>query len=393
MPSRFMPYLPSFGLGFTQIIGYGTLMYAYAILLPVMADELGLSLSSVFGILSLALFFGGLVSPLAGVLVDRFGGRYVMSIGSMVAGLAVVSLSQIEDRYGLFFAILLAEGAGMFVLYNVAFAAVARLESPVPTPRSISIITLFGGVASTIYWPLTLALETRWGWQMSWIILGTVLLVTCVPIHFFVLNGKQKPPAQSDERERPDWPQLHGVARKRGMIWMIVTFIFSGYLMGAVMTLWVTNVQDLGHTAAMAALAGAIIGPFKTVGRALEMLVSRNLYPLITYLLAVSLMMSGFIIPADFWLYGARCHNCCSALWHGRRYKNHRSRYAAAGAVWSQRLRHTTWMDIVCTDGCKCISSVCVCMDDRELRWLVEFCQYDSRDGTGNSDLLPDTGP
>jgi MFS family permease len=79
------------------------------------------------------------------------------------------------------------------------------------------------------------------------------------------------------------------------MLWMVTSFIFSGYLMGAVMTLWVTNVEDLGHSAAMAALAGAVIGPFKTVGRFLELLVSRNLYPLVTYFLAVGLMMAGFL--------------------------------------------------------------------------------------------------
>ena len=30
-------YLPAIGLGITQIMGYGTLMYAYAVLLPHMA--------------------------------------------------------------------------------------------------------------------------------------------------------------------------------------------------------------------------------------------------------------------------------------------------------------------------------------------------------------------
>ena len=38
-------YLPAVGLGITQIMGYGTLMYAYAVLLPRMATDFGLSLS------------------------------------------------------------------------------------------------------------------------------------------------------------------------------------------------------------------------------------------------------------------------------------------------------------------------------------------------------------
>lgn len=294
------PYAPSVGLGITQIIGYGTLMYAYAVLLPIMAEDLGLSLSTVFGILSLGLFFGGLLSPLAGMLVDRHGGRMVMGAGSVVAGLALICLSLVEGRYGLFLAILVAEGAGMFVLYNVAFASVARLASPVPAPRAISVITLFGGVASTIFWPLTLALEARFGWETTWVLYGLLVLSVCAPVHFLVLRGPHREPGENENRVREDWPELKGQARRRGMFWMVVSFVFSGYLMGAVMTLWVTNVQDLGHTAAMAALAGAVIGPFKTVGRALEMLISRNLYPLWTYALAMGFMMAGFLVLLIF---------------------------------------------------------------------------------------------
>ena len=291
--------LPAIGLGISQIMGYGTLMYAYAVLLPHMATDLGLSLSAVFGILSLGLFFGGLVSPIAGTLVDRFGGRWVMVVGSCVAGVSLMLLSLVEGRYGLFWTILLAEGAGMFVLYNVAFASVARLDLKMPAKQSISVITLFGGVASTIFWPLTLALFNRFGWETTWVILGAAYLVICVPIHYFALRGAEKDP-DAPKPNQIDWPELTGEARKRGMLWMVISFIFSGYLMGAVMTLWVTNVQDLGHTAAMAALAGAVIGPFKTVGRFFEMLVSGNMYPLVTYALALGLMMAGFLTLLTF---------------------------------------------------------------------------------------------
>ncbi|MEO0545190.1 MAG: MFS transporter [Pseudomonadota bacterium] len=288
-------YRPAITLGVTQILGYGTLMYAYAILLPRMAETLELSLSTVFGILSLGLFFGGLVSPIAGTLVDRFGGRWVMAAGSVVAGVSLMGLSMVEGRIALFAMILLAEAAGMFVLYNVAFASVARLESTVKPARAISIITLFGGVASTIFWPLTLALETRLGWESTWIVLGMIMLLVAAPLNFLALSGRQKSPEEREESAHSDWPELQGPDRQRGMIWMVISFVFSGYLMGAVMTLWVTNVQDLGHSAAMAALAGAVIGPFKTVGRFFEMVVSRNLYPMMTYALSMGLMLSGFI--------------------------------------------------------------------------------------------------
>lgn len=306
LPRLDRDYFPAIGLGITQIIGYGTLMYAYAVLLPEMAKDLGLTLSEVFGILSLGLFFGGLAAPVAGKLVDRFGGRWVMTLGSVVANIALMAMSQVDGRMGLFVLILLAEGAGMFVLYNVAFASIARLDLGVPPQRAISVITLFGGVASTIFWPLTLALFNRYGWETTWVILGLGGLLICTPIHFLALRGPERALDAPGPDNAPDWPELTGPLRRQGMLWMVVSFIFSGYLMGAVMTLWVTNVQDMGHTAAMAALAGALIGPFKTVGRFFEMLVSRNMYPRVTYALSLGLMLSAFVVllTAGFTLSG-----------------------------------------------------------------------------------------
>ncbi|MEL6510652.1 MAG: MFS transporter [Pseudomonadota bacterium] len=287
-------HLPSIGLGVSQIMGYGVLYYAYAILLPEMADSLGLTLAGIFGVLSLALFFGGFLSPVAGMLTDRFGGRYVMTGGALSAGLATMAVGFVEGRSSLFVVVLILEAAAMFVLYAVAFASVARLDLSVTPQRSITIITLFGGVASTIFWPLTLALYEAVDWRMTWMILGAAYLVICVPLHWVCLSGPERDPRGESARPQ-DWPELTGPTRRKGMSWMVASFIFSGYLMGAVMTLWVTNVQDLGHSAALAALAGAVIGPFKTVGRFLELLVSRNLYPLNTYWLSLGLMMAGLL--------------------------------------------------------------------------------------------------
>lgn len=366
--------IPAIGLGVTQIMGYGTLMYAYAVLLPEMAKDLGLTLSEVFGILSLGLFFGGLVSPIAGKLVDHCGGRWVMTLGSIVASLALMAMSQIEGRIGLFVLILVAEGAGMFVLYNVAFASVARLDLGVLPQRSISVITLFGGVASTIFWPLTLALFNRYGWETTWVILGFSALLICTPIHFFVLRGPERAAGAPKPDNAPDWPELTGHLRKQAMLWMVVSFIFSGYLMGAVMTLWVTNVQDLGHTAAIAAFAGAVIGPFKTVGRFFEMVVSRSMYPLVTYALSLGLMFSGFVVLLIFGFTLTGLLLAAALYGNGRRDQNHRARHPAFGVLRCQRLRRTTWMDLFCANGDQRLRPFCFCMDHTNLRRLVVFC-------------------
>ncbi len=54
-----MPVAAVFGLGATQIIGYGTLYYAFSILVPDIARDIGRSESWVFGAFSVALLIGG----------------------------------------------------------------------------------------------------------------------------------------------------------------------------------------------------------------------------------------------------------------------------------------------------------------------------------------------
>lgn len=101
MPPNWRKYEAVIGLGITQIMGYGTLYYAFSVLLPEIAGDLGLTLSGAFGVFSMALLLGGLVSPLAGMAVDRFGGRWLMTVGSMAAGLALIAMGFVQDRIGL----------------------------------------------------------------------------------------------------------------------------------------------------------------------------------------------------------------------------------------------------------------------------------------------------
>lgn len=286
-------FLPSMALGITVTVGYGTVYYAYAILLPYMAKDLGLRLSHIFGILSLGIFVGGLVLPVWGHIVDRFGGKWLMTFGALLSGLALIPLAYVNNSIELFFAIAIAEIFGLSILYNVAFPSVTRLKLSVSPQHSISVITLFGGVASTIFWPATLALYEHMGWANTWLVWGAVLILVCAPLNFYALNRPEHD-AKSNAKKQPlPYPLVAEKQRKLALFGMVASFMMSGYIMGALMTLWVTNLQDLGHTATMAAIAGAVIGPFKTVGRFAEMLISKNLYPLITYFASIGLMLSG----------------------------------------------------------------------------------------------------
>jgi hypothetical protein len=70
-------------------------------------------------------------------------------------------------------------GAG---LYDPAFSMLGRIYGQ--SARSlITAVTLFGGFASTVCWPLTAYLEARLGWRGTCVAYGLLQLSFALPIH------------------------------------------------------------------------------------------------------------------------------------------------------------------------------------------------------------------
>ena len=88
----FRPGGPSLipALGITQVFGYGTLFYAFTVLAPRMTADFGWAPEWTFGGFAIGLLLGGAVAPVTGSLIDRYGTRLVMTIGSALAGLSLM---------------------------------------------------------------------------------------------------------------------------------------------------------------------------------------------------------------------------------------------------------------------------------------------------------------
>jgi predicted MFS family arabinose efflux permease len=70
------------------------------------------------------------------------------------------------------------------VLYSPAFAALTR--DPV---RALTILTFAGGLASTVFAPLTAALAAHLDWRHTYLALAAILALVTVPAHWFGLRG------------------------------------------------------------------------------------------------------------------------------------------------------------------------------------------------------------
>jgi MFS family permease len=104
--------------GITQIIAWGTTLYALGVLGRPIAEDTGWSQSLVFGGLSIGLLVSAGVSTLVGRAIDRRGGRAVMGLGSllMAAGLILLALVQSRVTYLLAWAFLALPCACAFTM-------------------------------------------------------------------------------------------------------------------------------------------------------------------------------------------------------------------------------------------------------------------------------------
>lgn len=82
-----------------------------------MVKDFDLLFFVVFGVLFFVLFFGGMVVFLVGMVVDCFGGCYVMMLGVVVVGVVLMGLFWVMDCYWFFVMIFVVEVVGMFVFY------------------------------------------------------------------------------------------------------------------------------------------------------------------------------------------------------------------------------------------------------------------------------------
>ncbi|MBL0372371.1 arsenite efflux MFS transporter ArsK [Rhizobium sp. KVB221] len=295
-------------LGLTQIIGYGTLYYSFSILAPDMAKDLGWSVDQVFGIFSGSLLVGGVIAPLLGRYMDKFGAGRLMTIGSMVAAFTLLLCAYSNSALAFVAAIVLLEIASGMVQYQAAFAALVETR-PHAAGKSITYLTLIAGFASTLFWPITSALHLHLSWREIYLIYAILNLIICVPIHFWIMRSRSRSNLGSTVEE-PPVRHLQGalpMAGRRSAFFVASgAFALQGFALSAMLVHMVPMLTGLGLGGA-AVVVSAIFGPSQVLSRFINMIFGSNLSPPLLSILSASFIVSGIVVlvASGGWLVGA----------------------------------------------------------------------------------------
>lgn len=175
-------------LSLAQLVGWGSVFYGFSLLLEPVEAALGLSRSQSSLAFSLAMLAEGALAYPVGRWIDRGHERAVMTGGSLLIAVCLALHTQVATLWH-FYAVWLGLGAGMAcTLYTPVFAVVTR-RFPEDFRRAIITLTFLGGLASTVFIPLTAAAIGAWGWRGALWALAALHLLLCVPLHWRVLRG------------------------------------------------------------------------------------------------------------------------------------------------------------------------------------------------------------
>ena len=263
-------------LAFTQIASWGSLYYAFAVLAPSIRTELGISAETAFAAFSWSLLVAGIAATPVGALVDRHGGRYVMAAGSVASALGLALLSRAGGAASYFIAWSVIGLAMSLTLYEAAFATINR-KVDAGAPRAISTLTLFAGFASTIFWPLTLAIASRLGWRDTYLAYAALQLAACLPLHLWLGRDAPRAPVRADAPR--DSHTLAEAVRHPAFWKLALAFSANIFIFSALAVHLIPLLQSLGHSASTAVLLAALVGPMQVAGRIGERTLARGQAP------------------------------------------------------------------------------------------------------------------
>jgi predicted MFS family arabinose efflux permease len=285
-------------LGVAQIFAWGTSFYFPAVLAaPIVADT-GWPLGGVVGGVSIGLLVGGLVSPRVGRAIERHGGRPVLIASSLLfaAGLAGIGLAPTLPVYLIAWAFLgLGMGTG---LYDAVFAALGTIYGK-NARGPITNLTLFGGFASTVCWPLGAALVDAYGWRTTSLIYAAIHLVIALPMQLAAIPARAQPAAAEDRAGSVDAASMedHLEPVQRGQFWLLALVLTISSAVGAIVIVHLLLfLQARGLPFAVAVSLGTLFGPAQVGARVIESLFGRHYHPIWTMVASCMLMAVGLLL-------------------------------------------------------------------------------------------------
>jgi MFS family permease len=247
--------------------GFGSLfVYTFSVFVKPLAAEFGWSREAISSGFAIAAVTLGVISPLLGRWIDRFGPRRIILTCMTVYGCTIASLSLLHAGLAQFYVTCFVLG---LVGNGAAHLAYSRSISTWFHRRlgmALAFVMAGAGLGSMILPVVAQSIITRSGWRAAYASLGGLALLLGLPLSWRyirergAIGNNAAPVAHSGMT----WPQ----AMRSFAFWIITAILFvSSISMNGAITHLSALLTDRGLTPGSAAICASILGGSSLLGR------------------------------------------------------------------------------------------------------------------------------
>jgi OFA family oxalate/formate antiporter-like MFS transporter len=168
----------------------GALFYGFTAFFEPIVKEFGWSYTQVSVAFSLRGLEMGILAPITGVLVDRFGSKRLIFAGASIVGLALILLSFTRSLVMFYTAFVLMAIGTSGCATTVLMTAVAQWFRK-NAGKAMGIVTCGFGAGGLLV-PLIVWLIDKCGWRTSLIVLGLSMWALGIPLSFFIRHKPEQ---------------------------------------------------------------------------------------------------------------------------------------------------------------------------------------------------------
>ncbi len=188
-------------------VGTGILYHSFTVFFLPLKRDLGVTSAAVSLLYGAARLEGGIEGPVVGYLIDRFGPRKLILIGTSLCGFGLILLSTVHSFWTFFliyvFVVSLGSNAGFFHPLSTAVNKWFIRHRGL----GFSVVASSGSIGGMIMAPLLSFIILDYGWRMGALFAGCLVLAISIPAAIPIRRSPEsmglrpdgKPPAKKPE--------------------------------------------------------------------------------------------------------------------------------------------------------------------------------------------------
>src|ERR1700734_363807 len=247
--------------------GFGSLfVYTFSVFVKPLAAEFGWNREAISSGFAIAAVTLGIVSPLVGRWIDRFGPRHIILVCMTIFGCAIASLSLLRSGLWQFYVTCFVVGVVGIGAAHLAYSRSISTWFHQRLGMALAFVMVGAGLGAMTLPVVAQSIISRSGWRAAYASLGGLALLLGLPLSWRYIRerGAVGNKAAPVSHSGMTWQQgLRSFA-----FWIITAILFvSSISMNGAITHLSALLTDRGLTAGNAALCASVLGGSSLLGR------------------------------------------------------------------------------------------------------------------------------